>query len=161
MDCVAIYRAGLVKRWHQNPELSPVGQDNAAHQWGVAMLVLMLNPDPSPALIRGALTHDVGELRCGDLSGPFKQQYKDFANEHAEIETRLRTEMLGELEPDLTLIDQMWLNFCDRFEAILHAKFHRPDLMAIRGWPEAIEQAHDNARDLNCHDKVMTLLEGV
>lgn len=117
MDIVKAYRSGLVQRYHQNPDLARIGQTNSAHQWGVALFILSLHPNPSANLVAAALTHDVGEIDVGDLSGPFKRREVEFANRHRDIETHARESIIGFLEPELTEDDHRWLDFCDKLEA--------------------------------------------
>ena len=66
----ALYDAGAVKRWHT--KLTIKEQDNAAHQWGVAMIVAHIFPGSSH-LLMAALTHDLHEAEAGDIPYPFKR----------------------------------------------------------------------------------------
>jgi hypothetical protein len=72
MNTYEIWRSGLVRRWHANPDMAHTGQTNAQHQWGCAVLALALFPD-DPLTLRAALLHDVGEVGVGDLASPAKK----------------------------------------------------------------------------------------
>lgn len=65
-------RAGRVRRWHTNPGLE---QSVAEHSWGVAVLLLLENPDVSKDLLIAALLHDAHEVSFGDIPSPAKQAY--------------------------------------------------------------------------------------
>jgi 5'-deoxynucleotidase YfbR-like HD superfamily hydrolase len=62
---------GAVNRFHARPGL--LRQTDAAHSWGVAMLVYLLSPvQPSVELLMAALTHDLAEQYMGDTPAPAK-----------------------------------------------------------------------------------------
>lgn len=162
MNIVKAYRSGLVQRYHQNPDLARLGQTNSAHQWGVCLFVTSLHPNPSKELIQAALTHDVGEIDVGDLSGPFKRREVEFAEQHRVLETHAREAILGG-DFDLTEDDHRWLDFCDKLEACCFVLLHRPDVAQWRGWPEMIEGIRKMSRGFgqNCSQKVNQLLDHV
>lgn len=150
MQVVDFYKSGYVQRYHQNADLARFGQQNSAHQWGVAVLIMMLNPDASHCLIRAALTHDVGEYRVGDLSQPFKASNPDFAKKHSEVEDDYRQEIIGQdFAKDLNKNEISWLKTCDRLEAILFAFMHNPSLRQRRDWQEAIAYVISSLQFLN------------
>jgi len=61
------FRASRVKRWHTHSYM--IYEDTVGHHsHGVAMIILILHPDPSAALLKAALLHDLGEKRVGDMS---------------------------------------------------------------------------------------------
>jgi 5'-deoxynucleotidase YfbR-like HD superfamily hydrolase len=162
MNPVKLYRSGLVQRYHQNPEIARFGQTNAAHQWGVAMLVKILDPNASANLIITALTHDVGEIDVGDLAGPFKRKEPAFTDQHETIEERYRNDTLGILSPDeLTIEEGLLLDICDKLEAILFVRIYRADISFTRGWPELIKAVIRDATALGVDDKVKELIDDV
>lgn len=162
MNHVKLYKSGFVQRWHQNPNMAHFGQTDAAHQWGVAALLLMLNPDASKQLIIACLTHDVGELDAGDLSGPFKQEYPELANQHAAIERKHRKAILGSIEKlALNEKEHLWLDLCDRLEAALFVAQKSPHTLAKQGWPESLKKIGKMATVLECGEQVQALLKAV
>jgi 5'-deoxynucleotidase YfbR-like HD superfamily hydrolase len=156
-----LYRSGLVQRYHSNPDLARFGQTNAAHQWGVAALILKLHPMPSRDLIVAALLHDVGEIDTGDLASPFKRKYPEIADCHSAIEYQHRDETIGPLLiPCFMQLDDTesdWLRMCDSLEAFLFAKNHRPDILDRDGWPEQVLQVRETARRLNVYAEIARL----
>ena len=69
-----IFRAGRVRRWHSDADLSWTDDYNDAHQGRVARLLLALHPNPSAVLLAAALTHDDGELKAGDMGHALKRE---------------------------------------------------------------------------------------
>lgn len=164
MNHVKFYRSGFVQRYHQNPEMSPFGQNNAAHQWGVCALLLILFPDVSRSLLIAALTHDVGEIDAGDLANPTKERNPDLANMHRDFESGCRFNIIGEPLFDQTVpfhdeAERLWL--CDKLEAVLFTATFRPELICKRGWPEQIEQLKHMSSKLGCRKSLEALLKGV
>lgn len=113
-----LYEAGAVKRWHTKVTIKE--QDLAAHQWGVAMVLMHIYPGADSRLIGAALTHDLHESEAGDIPYPFKkanpkvaelytQQEEDFDEEHG-----LRTGLSSE--------EEHILKWCDMFELLLWAE---------------------------------------
>lgn len=152
-----LYRSGMVQRYHSNPDLARFGQTNAAHQWGVAALILKLHPHPSRDLIVAALLHDVGELDTGDLASPFKRKYPEIAESHSAVEYVHRDETIGQPFPNLDDTETDWLRMCDSLEAFLFVKNHRPGILDSYGWPESLQEIHEIARRLNVYHKVAML----
>ncbi|MCV2870654.1 HD domain-containing protein [Defluviimonas sp. WL0002] len=141
-----LIRAGLVRRWHANPDLAWTGETNGHHQWTVAALIAALHPAPSANLLREALLHDVGEVMAGDLPYPFKQDNPEIARAHAAFE-RAQRERLCAAWP-LTIGETTWLELADRLAAHLWMLAHRPGLAVRDGWPEAREGILAIARKL-------------
>lgn len=164
MNPVKIYRSGLVRRWHQNPEMSQFDQNDAAHQWGCAMLLLILHPSPSNDLLIYVLTHDVGEIDAGDLANPSKNRQPQLSEMLREFESRSRAETLGvRLETRQHLKDYAddWLWLVDKLEAVLFMLTFHPQLAQSRGWPGHIEEVIEKAVELKCSQTVRELIEGV
>lgn len=163
MNPIKIYRSGFVQRYHQNPEMAKYGQTNAAHQWGVAMLIKILEPNASPTLLMFALTHDVGEIDVGDLAEPFKRENPEFADRHEILENFHRRKTLGDVvTPDkLTIHESELFGLCDKLEAILFVGTVEPELLKKRGWPEMIDDVLRTARTLGCGITVEMLIESL
>lgn len=156
-----VYRSGLVVRYHNNPELSWFRQNNGAHTWGVVTLLLLLHPNPTVALLAAAQMHDVGEYVACDLSGPFKRKNPALAKAHAELERLARIEMTDGRFEIASESDAMWINFCDKLEALLHTKVHRPDVAETRGWPEQEVYLLNFAARLGIEADVIRLLREI
>ena len=92
-NLVHLYLSGSVARWHQNPAMARSGQTDADHQGRCVQLLFALHPCPSVALVRAVATHDVGELRAGDLSYDFKRSNPEIAEAHAAYEDAARQEI--------------------------------------------------------------------
>lgn len=84
-DFIARVRlAGDVKRWHTKRTLR--SQSLSSHQYGVAMLIQLIDPDCSKALIMSALTHDLPEIDTGDIPAPAKWGNPDLESALIRIE---------------------------------------------------------------------------
>lgn len=145
---LAAYHAGQVTRYHTNPRIARLGQNNAEHQWGVAVIIDQLHPNPSVNLYRAAIRHDGGELGAGDLAYPFKRSNPDFAAEHERLE-RLEAIRIGLGMPELTPEEKDWLAMADRLESILYVQLHRPDIIETDPrWARMIADTIDAASKL-------------
>ncbi len=112
-----VRRGGGVRRYHtEPPTVRP--QSNAEHQWGVAMLLILLHPNPSPALLHCALTHDVSEGTAGDMPAPFKWANPRMRKLLEEFEHSIIVE-LG-LSKALTSPEEAWLKAADYLEAAFY-----------------------------------------
>tara|TARA_R110000782_G_scaffold2628_7_gene9994 strand:+ start:5965 stop:6432 length:468 start_codon:yes stop_codon:yes gene_type:complete len=153
MKIYPIWLSGLVRRWHCNPDLAHTAQSNAQHQWGCAILAIHLFPNNHRLLI-DAITHDVGEVGLGDVSGPAK--WRDpvlkATIEAAESANFLRLELIEPMKTDE-------LSLIDRLEAYLWAERHAPHTMDGDGWPECLEDIKSMARHLRVYDKVRGCLK--
>jgi 5'-deoxynucleotidase YfbR-like HD superfamily hydrolase len=112
--------AGGTVRWHTHGK--NLQQTVAEHSWGVAAIILLLKPNPSVALLRAAILHDVHEAVMGDLPSPFKRR---FADTLGPIEKLIKDEFLAQHQledPVLTPEEQKVLKLADKMEAMLFAK---------------------------------------
>ena len=148
-----VWLSGFVRRWHCNPDLAHTAQTNAQHQWGCAVLALHLWPDDH-ALMIAALTHDVGEVWIGDVSGPAKRANpalkETLDSAEAENFERLKLHVPKKTQA---------LKLVDMLEAYLWAERHAPHLMDRDGWPEMVEGIADLAMHLCVYEKVEELLK--
>lgn len=121
-DIEKLYVASKVKRWHTHHGPS---QNLAEHSFGVAMIIAAWHPDPSSALLKAALYHDLHEKRFADIPWSTKREHRELPN----IEEVARQSFLGEVGLfDFVLSDEdaLWLKFADQYEAYLylcHADF--------------------------------------
>lgn len=160
MNLLKAFRAGLVARWHTNPELAHTNDRIDGHSGRVARIILMLHPDPSVALLRAALIHDDGEHAVGDVKAPCKDEFPDFAAALGEIEAHARADIWGlqEVFSDLSPEDRQWLKFADRLDAYMWAAHHAPQVMNGDGWPEACMWLCDEGQALGAEDGLDAVL---
>lgn len=130
----AAYEGGNVQRCHAS---FPHSRYNVAqHGYGVVSLLLLLNPNPSLALIKTALWHDVAERWTGDIPSPMK----DLDLMVKERIDRIEVEMLKILELggfELTEEEKYWVKGCDLLDLMLWAK----QAADLRGDQRALEWA--------------------
>ena len=132
---VVPWLAGFTHRWHTHPNLSVTADRTDGHSARVAILVLLMKPDASAALLRTAITHDLGEaVAGGDVSYPFKQAFPDI-NQKLEQMEALALAGMGLTLPDLTEEETRIFNLCDRLDAYLWALHHIPLIVLTHsGW---------------------------
>jgi len=132
MNIKQVWRSGLVRRWHSNPDMASTGQTNAHHQWGCAVLAMHLFADDLD-LLRAAILHDVAEVNLGDVSGLAKRHDADlkFAIDAAEAKNGKR------LGVDYIASDR--LKLIDMLDAYLWVKHHKPEILTGDGWPDQID----------------------
>lgn len=161
-DLVRLYLSGEVRRWHANPAMARVDQSTADHQGRVAQLVVALFPEASPALIRAALTHDVGELVAGDVPQPAKAANATLRAALDEVEAEARTAILG--HPIwLTEEEERRLKFCDRLEAFCFVALHRPGELTRpgSGWKGGRDWIFAESVDLGVRTEVARLVNSL
>ena len=151
-----IFRAGFVRRWHSNPDLSHTVDRIDGHSARVARIILALHPSPSVALIRAALTHDDGESVTGDMSAVMKRNNPFIAAHLARVEYIARTDLWG-LDPDLGNVGYIWLKFADRLDAYMWAAHHAPHIMDRDDWPELLAWINETAELLGVDMKEMQI----
>lgn len=107
--------ASNVRRCHNTPHHGEytVGK----HSFDVLALLLTLNPEASPNLIRATAFHDMGERVVGDLPQSVKWWSPDIATSHAAAEEAV-LELL-QFNWSLTEQEALWLRWCDRLELML------------------------------------------
>jgi 5'-deoxynucleotidase YfbR-like HD superfamily hydrolase len=154
----ALYLSSFVRRWHTDARLAPTGQTLGHHQWGVAVLILTLHPNPSRSLILAALTHDAGELLTGDLPYAFKKMHPEEAEHVEQVGDYARDDLLGFfLRLDDT--EQEWLEMCDRLESVLYVSVHDPDRLRQEDWKKVRNQIEGWAFGLGVAGPVVALLK--
>lgn len=107
------YRAsGAVKRFHVM--ITHRTQTVGEHSHGVAMLVMLVEPNCSVALIKAALTHDFHERATGDMPSTAKWMFPGLAKEMRQAEYTWNK--ASGLLWNLTEYEESLLNFCDYME---------------------------------------------
>lgn len=109
-----LWETGLTHRYHTVPGME---QTVGEHSWGVAIIILQLNPSPSTSLIRAALYHDCAEKFTGDVPATVKWANPGLRKELDEVEERWERS-LG-IDVQLTEFEKDWLKAADMIELIL------------------------------------------
>lgn len=105
---------GKVERCHAVPHLG--SYNNAAHSWGVAMLLHYLFPEDFPRLVIYALSHDVPEFWVGDIPAPTLRYTVGVREQLADLEARISNTLGLPAEAGLMPEDLAKLKACDRLE---------------------------------------------
>lgn len=87
LNIVEARGGGRVERAHGIPHQG--SYNNAAHSWGVAMLMLQLWPEDFPRLAAACLTHDIPECWTGDIPAPSMRYVPGLKESITKIEDRL------------------------------------------------------------------------
>ena len=150
-----LWASGLARRWHMNAVMSDVDDFNCAHQGRCAMLVIVLFPNHSLALLRAAVTHDSAEFVVGDLQQPFKAEGGDLVADHADLEGDVLARM--GLAFYLNEFEQRCLKLVDRLDAFLFVQLRAPHEARRNGWPRVRDWCLDEAAELGCGEAVAGL----
>lgn len=112
---VQLLDCGQVTRYHTEP--IPTRQNNAEHQWGVAVILMMITK-PSYALLCAALTHDMAERKAGDMPAPFKWSNPEVRVMLDAFEHSISKEYGTDIwEAQLTVEEKKLLKLADYLEA--------------------------------------------
>lgn len=155
-DIKQIWRAGRVRRWHMNPEMSDTNDYNDGHSARVARILIALFPSASFDLVKAALTHDDEELFCGDVSGPVKyEQPEAYKTLKAFGRIGARAMWGGHLPNDvLTDKERNQLHFCDKLDAAMWVCHTKRWVLLGDGWPVALEWLADRANEFGIYDRI-------
>lgn len=158
-DLHDILKAGRVRRWHCNPDLSWTDDYIDGHGARVTKILMSLCPCPSKNLLICALTHDDGEHAVGDLAQPIKAANPAIAQAAAEIEADVLVQMWPMAEgARLSDIERDWLHLADRIDAYWWAGTHRPSVLSRLDWQESRRHLVEAAMRLDCLEAVRVLL---
>jgi hypothetical protein len=161
-NLVQLYLSGDVRRWHQNPVMSCLPQNDADHVGRSVQILLWLNPATTTAMVRFMSFHDVGELLAGDLSSDFKRDNPVLAKAMAEFEKKCRESICG-TDPVLSIEELRWIKLVDSVEACCYTLLHKP-LEAQRlmsGWPRQRADTLAEAAKLGAFDEVLHLFSSL
>jgi len=106
---------GHVERAHTVPHHGSYSV--ATHSWHAAGLLLALHPDPSVALIKAVLLHDVQERWTGDMPRHTGRLFLDMRADFRAA-TVVAQMVLG-IAIDLTAEERQWLHAIDGLEFLL------------------------------------------
>jgi len=138
------WRATFVRRWHRNPDLADTNDPIGGHSARVALLLLNYWPLSSVFAITHALTHDLGEAYAGDVPGNIKRQHPELAEALEEVEA-LGAKMMGIADPNCTAREMAQVNLCDKLDAYLWMRHHKPGLANDPDWKASREWLLDEA----------------
>jgi 5'-deoxynucleotidase YfbR-like HD superfamily hydrolase len=117
-DRVTYVRRGMnTRRFHTVPSLDV--NTVAHHSAGVALLITVLHPDPSAALLKATLTHDICEWQLGDVPAQVKWKHTAIASAWMHLEQEAEREC--GLSVTLASHEVVWLHCCDTLELMLYA----------------------------------------
>lgn len=117
---VAIRTGGGVERCHGIRHQG--SYSNAAHSWGVAMLMYLLWPQDFARLAIYCLVHDVPEAWVGDIPATTKKFSLQIKTACEELDAAILTRLALPNDADLSPEDQAKLKACDHLELYLWAK---------------------------------------
>lgn len=121
------YTSGRTVRYHCNPDFSGLGQTVADHTWGCLALLFYFHPNPSVNLVKAVTFHDSGERWAGDIPYSFKKEMPEAWEMFKKFEEAKAKEM-GIPVVELTEEEKGWLEFVDKYEAVMFCKHMRPDI---------------------------------
>lgn len=150
-------RAGNVRRWHSNPDLSHIHDTNDAHQGRCGVLVMTLWPDHSHMLLKAAITHDLGECVTGDMNGQIKHENPDLAEMLAQIERRYLAKWGFDF--DLTDTDARRLYLVDKLDAYLVVKSRAPWVLIRADWKQSYSRILNMADSLGVKSHVLEIID--
>ena len=117
-----IRNGGNVKRYHTLPIIRE--QSNAAHSWGVAVLLDQLwgldwgeNSVALAKMLKASLYHDCAEYLTGDLPAPIKKSSEAVAEVIKELEDNFNKDL--DILIRLEDYDEVKVKFCDCLEGAL------------------------------------------
>lgn len=108
---------GKVERCHAIPHIG--SYSNAAHSWGVAMLMRILWPEDFPRLAYACLVHDIPESWTGDIPAPVMRHFPGLKEGLAAAEDKLMERLYLPGYNDMSPEDHAKFKACDWLEFYL------------------------------------------
>jgi (p)ppGpp synthase/HD superfamily hydrolase len=158
MNMQRIWEATFTRRWHANPHMADTADPVGGHQGRVALLALMLFPREI-AVLRAAVIHDMGEWATGDVPYPVKEANPDLKATLDLIEAAAMLDM-GLPVISLDPVQSDMLRLCDRLDAMLWARHHKPHLMQQADWQHSLQTIIGLAWRLNVAHLVVPMVDG-
>lgn len=109
--------AARVRRFHTRAVIHQ--QTVGEHSFGVACLVLEIEPGASANLLRAALYHDAAEYILGDMPATAKWDYKALAETYGMYSRDIEEDL--SLRVELTPYEQALLKFADMADLVAYA----------------------------------------
>ena len=131
---------GKVERCHTHPHHGEY--TNAAHQWGVAMLLYYLWPADFPRLVAICLSHDIPEAWVGDIPATTKRYVPGIRQQIGHLEDIISLDLDLPQESSLSDEDMIKFKACDQLELYFWAlENNHPAMLEIanqleRFWEE-------------------------
>lgn len=146
------WNAGLVRRWHCNPQLNDTVDYDCGHQNRCAILMLHFWPDCTREQLIDILTHDQGEIDAGDMAYPIKRKHPEFSALLHSVE------MQSIIDQDLPLFDlsrdaddhRRWIDMLDSYCWMIRNK---PSMRHKQEWKVQRDMLFSNANTFNVYDK--------
>ena len=113
---IAFREGGWTERMHTVPHHGTY--QVGLHSWQVAMIIIALHPDPSAALIKACLAHDMPERWVGDTPHTVKKIFNPALGRELHTTEEVFLDELG-LAFSLTEEEKKWLAFGDMFEFVM------------------------------------------
>ena len=105
----ATRQAARVERMHQLPGLG--SYSDGLHTFNMLTMLLVLNQDASPSLIRAVIEHDIPEYLTGDMSSDAKKNGIQNNQVQAQVELEVNENLFGRyVYLDLSDEDKKWLS---------------------------------------------------
>lgn len=126
-----LYSSGGTRRYHNRPKLN---QNVKEHSWGVALILIILHPNPSINLLKAATLHDCSEKVYGDFLSPAKTAFPELRELDKKLNFMFWDDISKENDikyPDLTEEEQIWLDFADIFECYLFAREEESEAILV------------------------------
>jgi len=119
----AMRKGGQTKRFHTE---RLIGEETVAqHSFGVACLVILLEPAPSVALLKAALFHDIAEQDTGDVPAPVKWKHPELKGLLHRIEEIFHERYSWSLSTNLSVHEETVLKWADSLDLMCTAMEQR------------------------------------
>lgn len=112
-----IYKGAKTKRFHTADTLTE--QSVGEHSFGVAWLIVLIDPNARRELILAAMAHDLAEHVIGDVSSPAKRQYPALKAALDAAEGNILAEMGLDFEAKLTTEERKLLKVADMLDGMM------------------------------------------
>tara|TARA_R110000851_G_scaffold16046_3_gene52548 strand:+ start:376 stop:915 length:540 start_codon:yes stop_codon:yes gene_type:complete len=120
----ATRQAARVERMHQLPGLG--SYSDGLHTFNMLTMLLVLNQDASPSLIRAVIEHDIPEYLTGDMSSDAKKNGIQNNQVQAQVELEVNENLFGRyVYLDLSDEDKKWLSGLDMLEFYCYCREQR------------------------------------
>lgn len=147
---------GKVERCHTIPHNS--SYNNAAHSWGVAMLMHLIWPEDFQRLALFCLCHDIAEAWVGDIPSPLKKYSQEVNLAVSILEKRINNQLKLPDESELSSEDIEKIKFCDNLEFYLWCR-EESELFGNKNVLESLRQVKDYFNEKQLPERARVLLK--
>lgn len=141
------WNAGLVRRWHTQPELCDTVDYDSGHQQRCTIMLLLFWPDAPRWLIIACLIHDQGECDAGDMAGPAKRKHPEIRTLLQIVESDSVREQ-GFPQPELTEEEKRRIKFVDYLDSYVWMLRNKSSMAKKQAWMLQLEHLYREAGDL-------------